>query len=63
MPKDKMKSLETQVYAKLIKPEIKTEGQEDTMAFGETIIISVAIPGCCMLTFFLSFVQKVYCRI
>ena len=58
-----MKSLETQVYAKLIKPEIEREGQEDTMAFGETIIISVAIPGCCMFTFFLSFARIVYCRI
>ena len=63
MPKDKMKSLEIHVYTKLIKPEIGREGQEDTMAFGETIIISVAIPGCCMFTFPLSFAWKVYCRI
>ena len=63
MPKDKMKSLEIHIYTKLIKPEIEREGQEDTMAFGETIIIPLAIPGCCMFTFFLSFVQKVYCRI
>ena len=63
-PKNKMKRSETKVYVRCLdwlaseegKEGIKTVEEGETKGvktFGETIIVPVAIPGCCMSSFFL----------